>query len=121
MSTLQYFLTVAARTKIKRFKDNSLEISIKDSGTIVLRLDNQVLFKRYSTGESYFSLLGKNTSDMRVLLRFMGIPIKSEQKIPSVDGISIDPEGIYLYYNGKLTPVAEWDTPSAFLAEEAHI
>lgn len=121
LSTLQYFLTVAARTKIKKFRDKSLEISIKDSGKIVLKLDNSVLFKRYPTGEIYFSLLGKNTPEIRTLLRFMGVPISSKQLVPLVNSIPINAEGIYLYHNEKVIPVAEWESKICFSAEEANI
>ena len=118
-TTLGYFMTFMLKTGTKNLNKHDMDIRVRNSGVIVLRIYDKVVFKLDTNGDMYFCMLGENTPNMRKVLRFMGIPVQSFAKTPTVNGVNIDPEAIYVFRDGSVIPVMEFDTVSHFSAEEA--
>lgn len=118
-ATLGYFMSFMLKTGTKNLNKHDMDIRIRNSGVIVLRIYDKVVFKLDTNGDMYFCMRGENTPNMRKALRFMGIPLQSFANTPAVNGVNIDPEAIYLFRDGSVIPVMEFDPVSHFPAEEA--
>lgn len=117
VDALEYFMTLMVRTGTRNLSRNDIHVYLKTSGMFVVKIQNKVVFKYINNSDSYFCMLGENTPQMRKLLRFMGIPITSHARIPTVNGVRIDPEAIYLFRDESVFPVAEFDSVPCFSAE----
>ena len=83
-ATLGYFMSFMLKTGTKNLNKHDIDIRIRNSGVIVLRIYDKVVFKLDTNGDMYFCMLGENTSNMRKILRFMGIPVQSFANTPTI-------------------------------------